>query len=296
MLAQFIATTKRLLHHCSYPHRRYLMDRFEINGRLTGLIGPRGTGKTTLMLQTIQDKIEDPDRCIYLSLDHIYFNKHDLIVVVQDLIERYHIRYFFLDEVHKYADWNQVLKNIYDSFPDVFVVFSGSSSIDLIKGSYDLSRRAVLYALPGMSFREYLLFHGVAEIPAISLKDLTRNPSVLDPIVMSIPKLRGHFRDYLGHGYHPFSLEDKATYQQKLLRVLDKTIYEDISHFYSLKTGSLANIKKILVYLATIPPGNLNRNNIAKHMGLDHKTVHHYLSILAETTLIQLISTLEMST
>ncbi|MCK5268412.1 MAG: ATP-binding protein [Spirochaetes bacterium] len=289
-MENFLTTYKRLLRNTKFKHYRYIYDKFNIESRLTGLIGPRGTGKTTLLLQYINEKIDNKDECIYASIDNLYFSKNLLIDFVNELYEDYGVRYYFFDEIHKYQNWNQELKNIYDSYPDIKIVFSGSSSIDLIKGAYDLSRRGVLYRIGGMSFREYLLFNGIANIDTVTLDDIVNNRSKIEEEVAGIKKIKGYFKEYIGAGYYPFHLEDKKTYHQKVIRIIEKTIYEDISNFYKLKTENLSNFKRILSYLSTIPPGELNRNSIAKNIGLDNKTIQNYLNILNETGLIELIS------
>lgn len=289
MLNQLLATHKRLLAATKTQHHRYLFDTFNTNNRLTGLIGARGTGKTTLLLQYIKEKIKRQDEVLYVSLDHLYFSDHSLLDFVNEMIELQGIRYFFFDEVHKHPNWNQILKNIYDSYPDITVVFSGSSSIDLIQGTHDLSRRGVLYHLSGMSFREYLSFQKVATVEAITLEALLYDRSSIEGQVAELPKLRGHFQDYLAYGFYPFFLEGTDTYQEKLLRVVDKTIYEDIANHYRLNTDKLHYFKRLLSYMATIPPGELSRNSIAKHIGLDNKTVQHYLHILQDTGLAELV-------
>jgi len=289
MLNQLFATHKRLLAATDTKHHRYLYSSFNTNSRLTGLIGARGTGKTTLLLQYIKEHIQQQDEVIYVSLDHLYFADHSLLDFVNEMIEIQGIRYFFFDEVHKHPKWNQILKNIYDSYPDVTVVFSGSSSIDLIQGTHDLSRRGVLYHLAGMSFREYLIFQGVTECETVTLDELLNNRSEIENRIAEIPKLRGHFKDYLQRGFYPFFLEGTDSYQEKLLRVIDKTVYEDIANHYRLNTEKLPYFKRLLSYMATIPPGELSRNNISKHIGLDNKTVQHYLNILQDTGLAELV-------
>ncbi|QEN05595.1 ATPase [Thiospirochaeta perfilievii] len=288
MINKLLSTYKRLLKHTNFNHHRYIYKVFNTNNRLTGLIGPRGTGKTTLLLQYIKENLKI-DECIYTSLDNIYFSQNNLIEFVNELYDVYGVRYFFFDETHKYPNWNQELKNIYDSYPDVKIVFSGSSSLDLIKGSYDLSRRGVIYRIGGMSFREYLLFNNIVNIEPITLEELLSNKNKYESEIGSIPKILGYFKEYIGSGYYPFILEDTLSYSQKIQRVIEKTIYEDISNHYRLKTENLINFKRIISYMATIPPGELNKNNIAKNIGLDNKTVQNYLEILQETGLIELI-------
>jgi hypothetical protein len=290
MLNNFIATYKRLLRSTNFATHRYIYPSFNINSRITGLIGPRGTGKTTLLLQFIKEKMDNQDICLYVSLDHIYFSNNKLLDFVNDLYELYGVRYFFLDEVHKYPTWEQEFKNIYDSYPDVKIVFSGSSSIDLIKGIYDLSRRGVIYRMGGLSFREYLWFNGIAQTEPIAFAALLAEKSKYEEKIGAIERIRGHFKEYLTHGYYPFALEDKAKYHQKLLNIIEKTVFEDISNFYNLKTENLPYFKRILAFVATIPPGELNKNSIAKNIGLDNKTVENFLHILHETGLIELVA------
>lgn len=289
MIDHFKTVYRRLLKNTRFNTYRYMYDSFNTDSRLTGIVGPRGTGKTTMLLQYINDKIKDKNKCIYLSLDNIFFTQVKLLDFVNDLYQIDGIRTIFLDEVHKYKNWDQELKNIYDSYPDMKIVFSGSSSMDLIHGTYDLSRRGKLFKLHGMSFREYLEFRTGASIPVIPFDDLLNKPEILVEQLAHIERIKGHFLEYLENGYYPFLFEDELNYHNKMLNIIDKTIYEDISNFYKLKTENLTNFRKILSYLATIPPGQLNRNNIAKHLGVDNRTVENYLKILNETGLVCLI-------
>jgi len=286
-----IATYRRLLNANNYPAERYLFKQFNLSSRLTGLVGPRGTGKTTMLLQYIKQKLPDPQQAIYVSLDSIFFSNTLLINFVEELHETEGVQFFFLDEIHKYPNWNQELKNIYDSYPNIKIVFSGSSSLDLIKGGYDLSRRGHIFRIGGMSFREYLYLKFGKEFPPLSLEQVLAGTAKEIEEIAAYPKIRGHFANYIEHGYYPFIFEGIDTYHQKILNVIDKTIFDDIANFYPLKTENLPNFKKIMAYLATIPPGELNRNNIAKHIGLDNKTVQNYLQILKETGLVRLVAT-----
>ena len=148
---------QRLLDEVSLEYHRFLYAEFKLNSRITGLIGARGVGKTTMLLQIIKEQF-DTKNTFYFSADHIYFEKSTIYEFIEQLYLTDGITNFFIDEIHKYKNWSQELKNIYDGFPAIKIIFSGSSSLDLIKGSHDLSRRAKLYHLPGMSFREYLNF------------------------------------------------------------------------------------------------------------------------------------------
>lgn len=283
-------TFKRLLADVKVGTHRYLFESFHINNRLTGIVGPRGVGKTTLMLQFIKEKLTNNEKVMYVSADSIYFSDHTLLGFVNDLYQLEGVDHFFIDEIHKYPNWNQELKNIYDSFPKIKVVFSGSSSIDLVKGSYDLSRRGKLFRLHGLSFREYLIFTTGQSYSVVTYENIIKNPQEATNILAQIPRLKGHFNDYLSTGYYPFLLESPSDYYEKLLSVIDKSIYEDIAKFYNLKTPNLIYFKRILNFLASIPPGEININNLAKNLQIDHKTTEHYLIILSEAGLVRFIS------
>ncbi len=289
MLDSLFLIFQRLMQGVSTQHYRFLYSQFNIHNRLTGLIGARGVGKTTLMLQFIKNNLLNDAKVFYFSADHIYFNSTSLYAFVENLFLTKNINIFFIDEIHKYKTWEQELKNLYDGFPDLKIIFSGSSSLDLIKGSYDLSRRAKLYHLPGLSFREYLNMEAGEALKPISFSQLIENPVKYNLIFLSIPKIKGYFHEYLKQGFYPFYREDPLSYYEKILQIIDKTIYEDIANFYNLKTINLQHFRKILKFLVSIPSGSFNVHNIAKNLIVDDKTVSNYLSNLEETGLINLV-------
>ncbi len=179
------------------------------------------------------------------------------------------------------------LKNLYDSFPKLKIVFSGSSMLDLIGGSHDLSRRAKLYHLHGLSFREYLNLKLGLNLQPISFEDILENtPKVLKKL-KGVERLFPHFEEYLKKGYYPFVFEDPHSYYEKVYRVIEKTIFEDIANYYNLKTPNLHYFKRLLTYLTSIPPGDLNMHNLAKNLGIDNKTAENYVMILASVGLIR---------
>ena len=289
MLAVFKTIFYRLLDSVNNVTFRYLYYQLSLRERLIGIIGPRGVGKTTLMLQYIKNHLLPDEKVFYFSADHIYFNKVTLVDFIEELYQTEGITIFFIDEVHKYKQWDQELKNIYDSNPAIRIVFSGSSSINLIKGSYDLSRRAVLYHLNGLSLREFICFKSKTHIDVIEPNDLLKNYGKYDQKLAMIEKIKGYFIEYCQYGYYPFSFEGVDTFYEKLIRIIDKTIYEDISNFYNLKTENLHYFRRILNYLTTIPPGKVNANNLSNYLGVDAKTALHYLHILQETGLVNLL-------
>ncbi len=282
-------TYHRVVEATSAQSHRFLFDTFTVDERLIGLIGPRGVGKTTLLLQYIRERIGNLEEAFYVSADHIYFNKTTLLDFVRALYMKEGVRLFFFDEVHKYPGWQQELKNIYDSFPAVRVVFSGSSSLDLTKGSYDLSRRATLHRLPGLSFREYLNFLTHEHHACYSLDAILKDPVGISGKLAVIPKLTGYFHRYLEEGYYPYIFEGKANYYEKVRSVVEKTLYEDVATYYRLKTENLHYFKKILYFLSTIPPGEVCIHKLSTSLGVDDKTTANYLRILQETGLTRLL-------
>lgn len=280
-------TFHRLIDNLSLSQTRYLYPSFNLRNRLTGLVGPRGVGKTTLLLQYIKNELYEEGKSFYFSADLIYFQQTTLLQFVSDLhlIEGHQI--VVIDEIHKYQGWNQELKNLYDAFPSLKIVFSGSSMLDLIEGSHDLSRRAKLYRLQGLSFREYLNFALDLHLKPISFQEILEDTNGALKQLKGVERILPHFEEYLKKGHYPFVFEDPHSYYEKVSRVIDKTIFEDIANYCNLKTPNLHYFKRLLTYLASIPPGELNMHNLAKHVGIDHKTVEHYVTILASVGLIR---------
>ena len=282
LMFRFITETfERLLEELPSTHTRYLYPEFQLRNRLTGLIGARGVGKTTLLLQYIKNKLHG-EKAFYFSADSIYFQSSNLLQFVNDLYQLEGYRIIFIDEIHKYHGWDQELKNIYDSFPSLKIVFSGSSMLDLVTGSYDLSRRAKLYQLFGMSFREFLNFSYNLDLGVLSFQDLLQGS-----LKKSTPHILTYFDEYLQRGYYPFVFEDPHSYHEKVSRIIDKTIFEDIANYYALKTPTLQYFKRILTYLASIPPSEININNLSKYLSIDNKSAEHYLHILTAVGLIR---------
>src|SRR5438105_3640107 len=208
---RFITETfHRLIDELPLLPVRYLYSQFQLRNRLTGLVGPRGIGKTTMLLQYIKNELFKDKTCFYFSADLVYFQKMNLLQFISDLHLKEGYKIIFIDEIHKYQGWDQELKNIYDSFPTLKVVFSGSSMLDLVTGSYDLSRRAKLYRMHGLSFREYLNFSQKLELESVSFKELLEGAKTPE-----LPKILTYFSEYLSHGYYPFVFEDPHSYHEK---------------------------------------------------------------------------------
>jgi hypothetical protein len=281
-----------LLQKTQNKYKRFLFDKINFKERLIGIAGTRGVGKTTLILQYLNEYRKKNSDFLYFSADNVLLKKGDLYNLAENFYLKYGGRLICIDEIHRFENWNQELKNIYDSFPDLKIIFSGSSTIDLIKGKYDLSRRAILYKLPGLSFREFLYFERGLEFKSIKLDDLFSNYKKISENLSKETKILMYFNEYLEKGYYPFykENEEKQFYFQKILSILDKMIYEDIASFYKLKTENLIIFKQILHFFTQIEPGELNAHRLCSNLQKNHETISHYLEILNEIDIINYLS------
>lgn len=291
---QAIRETQYLLQNkVDLSFKRFLYQNIDFKQRLIGIVGPRGVGKTTLILQHLKEMYDQDERVIYVLADLVLLKKGDLYKIAREFYLKYGGRLFCVDEIHRYANWNQEIKNIYDALPNLKIIFSGSSSLNLIKGKNDLSRRGVIYQLPGLSFREYLAFAQNINEPAFGLNQLFKNYQKFSANLIKIEDILKYFNEYLDNGYYPFFKEtnNQQLYFQQINNIIDKTIYEDIANFYQLKTQNLITFKQILSFLATISPGETNINKLANSLDKNHATVADYLRILEETGLIRFLTT-----
>lgn len=284
-----IETYNRLLSEQKPIYHRRFYDEFKFDHRVVGIVGARGVGKTTFLFDYLKKNFKDSDKALYVSADHLYFSDHTLLDLADQFYKLFGGQLLCIDEIHRYPNWNQELKNIYDSYPKMKVIFSGSSSISIVKGKYDLSRRALLRSMPGFSFREFLSAKTGKRFDVISFNDLLEKGSSISKKISNTEKLMGYFKEYLKEGYYPIftELHEYASYRDALIGIIDKVVYEDISALYSLKTANLETIRKIVYFIATSRPGSINVNKLANSLGKDHTTVCEYLEMLRESRLLR---------
>lgn len=257
---------------------RYAYPRINWNNRLIGLIGARGVGKTTLILQHIKKHLSPKDT-LYATAEDFYFAKNRLTDLASEWVKAGG-KYLFLDEIHKYADWSRALKLIYDYHPELQVVFTGSSILDIKKGSSDLSRRAVVYAMQGLSFREYLkLFHAI-EVPIYSLNEITEQAVDVPQLPHPLPL----FRAYLKTGYYPFAREDD--FGQRLQQVVNQTLEVDIPSFAGMHVSTARKLKQLLAIVAQSVPFKPNMSKLAESMNISRNNVADYLHFMEEAGLV----------
>jgi predicted AAA+ superfamily ATPase len=267
-----------LLLNTTTDFKRYLYNEISWDSRMIGIIGGRGVGKTTMVLQRIKQHL-NVKNTLYVSADDMYFSEHKLI----DLADEFHKsagEYLFIDEIHKYANWSLELKNIYDSYPKLKVVFTGSSILDIIKGSADLSRRAIIYKLHGLSFREYLkLFHNY-DVPVFSLEQIINNDVKLTDIEHPLPL----FKDYLKRGYYPFGIENNINI--RLGQVIVQTLETDIPQYANLSVGTARKLKRLLSIIAESVPFKPNFTKIAEMIGVSRNSLDDYFLYMEQAGLI----------
>lgn len=260
---------------------RYLYDEIDWESRLVGILGPRGAGKSTLVLQRIR-RMQGKGMALYVSADHMYFLAHRLEDLVDDFVKEGGT-HLYIDEVHKYEGWSRVLKQAYDLHPALHIVFTGSSVLDIKRGEADLSRRALMYHLQGLSFREYLkLLHGVDARP-YTLEEIVAQGVELPQVEHPLPL----FRDYLRHGYYPFVTERDP--ERRLWQVVDQTMDVDIPQFADMRASTARRLKKMLLIISRLAPYKPVADSLATEIGVSKNNVPDYLVWLERAGMIGLL-------
>ena len=263
-------------------------DKIQWNERLVGIKGARGVGKTTFILQHIHETFGLSRDCLYVSLDDIAFPYENLVQLAEEF-EKSGGKYLFLDEIHKYVNWSQELKNIYDSFTDLHVVFTGSSILDILKGKADLSRRAVVYCMQGLSFREFLQIETEKPFQQYTLDELLQNHEQLALEINQKVKPFQYFDKYLRYGYYPYYLENIENYTFKLSNTISLMIETDLPLLSNVDIQYLGKIKKFLNLLSSNIPFKPNVTNLAAGIGISWQSVINYLHYLDEAEIIKTI-------
>lgn len=257
------------------------------NARLVCVRGPRGVGKTTLLLQHIKKTFSENLQCVlYVSLDNLYFAENSLIDFVEKFVQCGGT-HLFLDEVHKYPNWSQTIKNIYDDYPELFVVFTGSSLLEILNARADLSRRALVYNMQGLSFREYLSIKTKNEFPILSLEEILENNEILSSQIVSKVRPFAYFEDYLKQGYYPFFLEGEDDYNSRLTEVINMILDIELPLLRKIDASYISKIKKLLMVIAKSAPFIANTTELAGVIGIARQTLLSYFDYLEESMLIK---------
>ena len=269
----------RLLKQTRTDFVRYKYDEIKWTNRMLGLVGPRGVGKTTLFLQYIKQNLSPRDT-LYVSADNLYFADHTLIDLADDFSKQAG-KHLFIDEIHKYPNWSVELKQMYDSYPDLQVAFTGSSVLDIYKGLADLSRRAPVYEMQGLSFREYLrLFHGI-DAPAFTLEEILNQRAELPEVDHPLPL----FADYLRRGYYPFSQPD-ADFYTELQQVVNQTMEVDIPQYAGMNVSTGRKLKQLLAVVSRSVPFKPVLQKLANLTGVSRNYLTDYLFYMERAGMI----------
>jgi len=276
---------RKLLNNVSTTFVRNLMHEINWNARLIGVKGSRGVGKTTLMLQYIKlNLISEINETLYVSLDSLVFAQNSLIELV-DTFAKQGGKFLFLDEVHKYENWLQELKNIYDSYPELNVVFTGSSMLEILDVRADLSRRAVVYTMQGLSFREYIFLETNINIKPFLLSEiLNHHEEITNDVLIKIKPLK-YFNEYLKTGYYPFYKEEEDLYHQKIREITNMILEIELPLLRGLDISYVHRMKQLLYIIAQSVPFAPNVSKLSERIGIQRSTLLGYLHYLNEVKL-----------
>lgn len=268
----------KLLSEVNSDFLRYQYTQINWQNRMIGLTGPRGVGKTTLILQHIKNTL-NPEKTLYVTVEDFYFAGNTLLELA-NAFTKMGGEHLFVDEIHKYKNWSKELKLIYDYHPKLQIVFTGSSVLDINKGVSDLTRRAVMYQMQGLSFREYLrLFHEI-EVPVFDLESILAHKVKLTEVEHPLPL----FQQYLKSGYYPFAIEND--FEIKLQQVINQTLETDIPQFLNMHISTGRKLKQLLSVIAQSVPFKPNFSKIADLIGVSRNNIADYFLLLEEAGMI----------
>ena len=261
---------------------REKIDQINWDVRILGILGQKGVGKSTLILQHIKRQ-GNVDESLYIVADDIYFSAHTLLETARDFFARGG-KYLYIDEIHKYQNWSREIKNIYDSLPLLHVVYSGSSMLDLKQGGADLSRRVIEYHLPVWSFREYLNLRCGWQLKTATLDEVLKG-KVDFPYGAERPLM--YFDEYMKKGCYPFSLEPE--FETRLRQVVNTTVELDIPKYAQMTIAATRKLKKFMYYISKSVPVKINYSDMARDLELDREDLPKYLEYLEKAELVSVL-------
>lgn len=269
--------------------KRYLYTQINWKSRMIGIKGPRGVGKTTMLLQHILENYEDIDQTLYASLDDLWFSSHTLVELV-DWANRHGIMRLYLDEVHRYDQWSANLKNIYDNYPDMSIVYTSSSLLVMDNAKVDLSRRQTVYTLYGMSFREFLVFEDVLNLDPIPLNELIRHHVRHAMTITGAIKVAPLFEAYLRHGYYPFYRESVEDFPSRLRETVSVVIDSDLPAVENVSFETLQKVKRLLMIICEQVPFEPNMSKLWKQLDTNNELGLRMLYALDKAQILGLLT------
>jgi uncharacterized protein len=298
MMEKFFDLSRQFLSANKREFRRYFLKRHDLSHRFNIISGQRGVGKSTAMTQFLLDYTGGDiisNKILYVPTDHFLVGGTHLFSIAEDF-HKFGGELICFDEIHKYKEWSMELKSIYDSFPSLKMIASGSSALEIHKGSHDLSRRAIVYKMEGLSFREYLAVKENIDFPVVSFTEITENHqkiafSILETLKSVNLRILPIFYDYLRKGFYPYFLEFK---EESLIHLIMEqnihtSIESDLTSVYEFINGeTIRKIKKLLSTLASLVPYTPDLNALKEICGIsDHRTIKTYLSYIEDAGIIK---------
>lgn len=279
----------RLIANTSLDIVREMMNRVHWDARLLSIQGAKGVGKSTLLKQYIKLNYQPGDRkVLYCSADTIDFSRRTLVDLAGEFVMNGGER-LIIDEIHKYEGWSREIKEIYDLFPELKVIISGSSLLSLLAGDADLSRRCVKYTMSGLSFREALRFYEHIDLPVWTLEDILARPYELWQSVAAHCKPIQQFKRYLQYGYYPFYLEDPLDYYTRIEQVVNYVVETELPFICKIDVAYTRKIKALIAVIAEGVPYEVNANRLAAAIEIGRDTVVGYLKNLGDAKLLNLL-------
>lgn len=273
----------------SLKFKRYLYNNIHWNSRIIGIKGARGVGKTTMLLQHIVENYQDIDKTLYASLDDLWFSTHSLLDLV-DWADSHGINRLYLDEVHRYDKWSQTLKNIYDNYPEMSIVYTSSSLLMMDNAQTDLSRRQTLYTLHGLSFREFLSFEGILHIDPIPFDELLQEHVQKAMQIVRKVKITPFFENYLKYGYYPFYKETVEDFTDRLRQIASVVIDSDLPAVEKVSFETLQKVRKLLMIISEKVPFEPNMSELWKQLSTNNDLGLRMLYALDKAQILTLLS------
>ena len=277
----------RLLSNTPTDFYRYFANRIDLSGKLTGIVGPRGVGKTTFILQHLKTSDLPIGKKLYFSADSVEISDTSLLQIAKDF-EATGGKLLAIDEIHKYPNFERELKNIYDLL-DLQVIFSGFSALQLEISEADLSRRAVLHRVEGLSYREFFEMKAKEKFPTFSLEDIFERHMEIALDLGERFKPLEFWTEYLQNGYYPFYFENPTLYLAALERVVNTVIEVDLPSIYSIRYDNIINLKKLIKLICQSEPYKVNIAELSRRTGIDRETLYRYLDYLDKGSIFAIL-------
>ena len=281
-------THQYLVEHLNLPLQRKLMDEINWSDRLIGIKGSRGVGKTSFLLQYAKKYFPMGDkRCLYINLNNFYFT----VKTIKDFVGEFRMKggkVLLIDQVFKYPDWDSELAYCYDNYPDVQIIFTGSSVLRLKDEDSPLTNKVVSYNLRGFSFREFLELQTGCSFDAYTLEEILQNHVEIAKNIFSQVKPLAFLDDYYHHGYYPFYLEQR-NFSENLLKTMNMMLEIDVLYIHQIEQSYLPKLRKLFYLLSLTVPGSPNVSQLSLDIETSRATVMNYLKYLADARLMNLL-------